>query len=188
MENEIRIFVALKIEPNAIVLNQLNEFKTTLKNDRIRWVNQDNFHLTLRFIGNTTREQLYNLVDSFEIIAKQFHPFQLNIEGAGYFQTKENPRALFLKIINSVLLSDLNKEIEKSVVNVGFHEELKPFRPHLTLGRIKQLDSRTRFYSIIEKLEDIKYQKVKVSEFILYRSILKPDGSIYKPIKKFILI
>lgn len=185
MRSEIRIFVALKIHPCEKVLNQLNDFKTIFQNDGIKWLHEDNFHLTLRFIGNTTREQLYCLVDRLELVAKNLKSFQLEIKGVGAFNRKGKPRVLFVKITESLALNELVAEVERSAVKAGFHAELKPFRAHLTLGRIKNLESRLHFNSVIEVLDDIKYQDSDVSKFILYQSILKPEGPIYKPIKTF---
>lgn len=185
MHTEIRTFVALKIHPEVEVLNQLNSFKLAFKNDSIKWTDEANFHLTLRFVGNTTREQLYKLVDGFEVLSEQFKPFQIELKGAGYFQRKGKPQVLFLKIPESEALRNLAAAIEKEVVAAGFYEELKPFRPHLTLGRIKHLESRVRFYSFVDELNETKYQDSLVSEFTLYQSILKPEGPVYKAIKTF---
>lgn len=185
MRNEIRTFVALRILPNELILNQLESFKAVFKDERISWVSDQNFHLTLRFIGDTTREQLYELVDRCEIIAEKFNSFEIEIKGAGYFKSKGKPRVLLLKISDSLDLRKLAKDVEKNVGDTGFHNELKSFRPHLTLGRIKYLDSGTKFCSILDELVELKYQKVKVSEFILYQSVLKPEGRTYNPIKIF---
>lgn len=185
MRTEIRTFIAIKIHPGEKVLNQLNDFKTIFKKDGIRWVHEDNFHLTLRFIGNTTREQLCFLVDNLKLVAGNLKSFQIETKGVGCFSSKGKPRVLFVKIMESEALTELVAEVEKNVVAAGFHAELKPFRPHLTLGRIKNLERRVHFHSVIEELDDIKYQDSYVSEFILYQSILKPEGPIYKPIKIF---
>lgn len=185
MQKQIRTFVALKIQAEKEILNQLEYFKQIFKNDKIKWVNTNDFHLTLRFIGNTTREELYNLVDQLKYIGESNHPFQLEIKGAGYFNAKDKPRVLFVNICDSEPLFSLVKDVEKAVVACGFHQELKPFCPHLTLGRIKHLESRTRFCSIVDDLRNVKYQNVKVAEFVLYQSILKTEGPIYKPIKVF---
>jgi 2'-5' RNA ligase len=185
MQKEIRTFVAIKIVVGEEIKNQLDDFKQIFKSDKIRWVDPDNFHLTLRFIGNTTREQLYSLVDGFEEVVKTIECFPLRIKGSGYFNSKGKPRVVFVKIDDSEPLIALVKAIEQVVVEYGFNEELKSFRPHLTLGRIKHLDSRTKFYSIVEELKDLSYQNVDVSEFVIYQSILKPEGPEYKPIKTF---
>lgn len=185
MQKEIRTFIALKVNVEEHVLHQLNYFKQVFKNDIIRWVNPDNFHLTLRFMGNTNRHQLDKLFDGLEIVAGNNKPFRFKINGAGYFGRKGKPQVLFVKIDKSAPLTHLAEEIEKTVVSCKFKEELKPFRPHLTLGRIKYLESRTRFCNIVEAIKEKEYQTVDVAEFILYESILRPDGPIYKPIKTF---
>lgn len=185
MQQEIRTFVAIKIQAEKETLNQLEDFKRLFKNDKIRWVSPENFHLTIRFIGNITREKLYELVDKLELIGEINRSFALKIKGAGYFKHSNKPRAVFLKICDSEELNVLVKQIERIVVECGFYEELKPFRPHLTLGRIKHLESRTKFYSVVDTLGDTNYQNVMVSEFVLYQSILKPSGPVYKPIKIF---
>lgn len=185
MQKEIRTFIALKIKPGKEILNQLENFKYIFKDDKIRWVSADNFHLTLRFIGNATRDQLYDLADKLERVGETNQAFQLEIKGVGYFNNKGKLRVLFVGINELEPVVNLVDSIEKVVVGCGFQEELKPFRPHLTLGRIKHLESRTRFCAIVDELKDVKYQNAEISEFIIYQSILKPEGPTYKPIKTF---
>lgn len=185
MKEHIRTFVAVKIEPEPQLLAQFRTFKRLFSDEQINWVPEDNFHLTLRFTGNTTREQLYQLVDQLEEVAIEQEKFSFTIAGAGYFKSKGNPRVLFLKINSEKPLAALADKVEKAAVNTGFHPELKPFRPHLTLGRIKKLNKRNRFISIVDELPEQEYQQVEVTEFILYQSILSADGPIYKVIQKF---
>lgn len=185
MQKEIRTFVAIKIQAEKELLNQLEQFKQIFKQDKINWVNADNFHLTIRFIGNTTREQLYKLVEKLDRVGEVNQSFQFELKGTGSFSKKGKPRVLFVKISDSESLAALVPSVEKAVVGCGFHEELKPFRPHLTLGRIKHLESRTRSFSIVDELKNVEYQNVQVTEFVLYQSILQPEGPIYKPINTF---
>ncbi len=185
MKDTIRTFIAIKINPDPVLIDQLSEFKRLFKDERINWVPEDNFHLTLRFIGDTSREQLYELVDRLEEVASNQNSFKFKIEGAGYFKSKGNPRVLFVKIVDEGALKNLAEKVEVEVVASGLHAELKEFRPHLTLGRIKFLDNRNRFYASVDELPQREYQTVEVSEFILYQSILRSKGPIYKPIRIF---
>ncbi|WP_346861394.1 RNA 2',3'-cyclic phosphodiesterase [uncultured Draconibacterium sp.] len=185
MQSQIRTFVAIKIHPDEKLLRQIRTFKHVFDGERINWVPEDQFHLTLRFIGNTTREQLYELVDRFEILMDEYKSFELQITGAGYFNSKGQPRVLFVKIADSVALQKLAASIESNVTAVGFQQELKAFRPHLTLGRIKHLKNKNRFILHLDDLEETEYQKVNVTSFILYQSILRAEGPIYKTIKIF---
>lgn len=187
MRDHIRTFVAIKIDPNQEVMNLLKRFKNLFPHDRINWVDTDNFHLTLRFIGNTTREQLYELVDRLENLLSEKPKFGITLKGCGYFKSKNQPRVLFIKLSESKELLQLAREIEKHVVACGFDEEKKAFRPHLTLGRIKSVENRNRFFSLIDELPTVEYQKTEVKEIILFQSILKQSGPEYRPIKTFTL-
>lgn len=187
MQDHIRTFVAIKIVPNQQVQELLQHFKNLFPNDRINWVDMRNFHLTLRFIGNTTREQLYELVDRLEFLFSDQSGFELILRGVGYFKSKNQPRVLFIKLNESDELRQLVQELEPQIVACGFNGEQKLFRPHLTLGRIKSVENRNRFFSILNEMPLVEYQKVEVEELILFQSILKQTGPEYKPIKKFAL-
>ena len=185
MKDVIRTFVALKIQPEQKLIDQLNEFKRLFRNERINWVPENNFHLTLRFIGDTTREQLCKLVDGLNALTPQFSSFEIKVEGTGYFSAKGKPRVLFLKVVYPEELQRLVSGVEQLVIETGFHPELKQFRPHLTLGRIKHLENSNRFFNVLDSLPQHEYQHQMVSEIILYQSTLRPEGPVYKSIQKF---
>jgi len=187
MKDKIRTFIAIKIKPEKKLIDLLLEFRRLFNDERINWVSEDNFHLTLRFLGETTHEQVHALHSSLEQISNQFKKFEFKISGTGTFGPKSNPRVLFVNIHFPEEMEKLVKEIEKAMVLVGFYEELKPFRPHLTLGRIKYLNDRTRFLRILDEISQVDYQTVQVSEFVLYQSILRPEGPVYKPLKTYLL-
>lgn len=188
MREHIRTFIAIKIAPNSEVLKLLQYFKSLFHNDRINWVDTNNLHLTLRFIGNTTRQQLYDLVDRLEQLFSDKSKFEIKLKGSGYFKSKNQPRVLFIKLNESEDLLKLVPEIEEQVVACGFNGEQKTFRPHLTLGRIKSVENRSRLYSLLDEMPTIEYQKVEVKEIILFQSILKQTGPEYRAIKTFPLI
>jgi 2'-5' RNA ligase len=72
--------------------------------------------------------------------------------------------------------------------DAGFKLEDRPYRPHLTLGRIKSLKDTNTLKTALEKYKDKPIQQVNVEEVILYESILKPTGPIYKPEGKYSLL
>nr|WP_321354996.1 RNA 2',3'-cyclic phosphodiesterase [uncultured Draconibacterium sp.] len=185
MRKHIRTFIAIKIAPNSEVLKLLQYFKSLFPNDRINWVDTNNLHLTLRFIGNTTREQLYDLVEQLEDLFSAKTKFEITLKGIGYFKNKNQPRVLFIKLNESEDLLKLVPEIEEQVVACGFDGEQKVFRPHFTLGRIKSVENRNRFFSIVDEMATHEYQKIEVRDIILFQSILKQTGPEYRPIKTF---
>ncbi|WP_347840031.1 RNA 2',3'-cyclic phosphodiesterase [uncultured Draconibacterium sp.] len=188
MRNKIRTFVAIKIEPNAQVLDLLQGLMQVFVKDRINWVNPAGLHLTLRFIGNTNREQLYKLVDRLETAVSLHNSFNIKVVGTACFRRKNKPGVVFAKIEAPHTLQLLQQSIEKEIVACGFYEEQKLFRPHITLGRVKSVRNNTQFCSIIEKMPDKIYQEIEVKELVLFQSILKPTGPEYRPVQIFSLL
>lgn len=187
MREHIRTFIAVKISPNNKILNVLEHFKTLFSTERINWVDTDSLHLTLRFLGNTKRLQLYELVDRLETLFSEKLKFEITLEGTGYFKSKNQPRVLFLKIHESGELLQLVSDIDKQVIACGFIDQQKTFHPHVTLGRIKWVENRTRFFSLLDEMPNTEYQKIEVEEITLFQSVLKQTGPVYRPIKTFSL-
>jgi 2'-5' RNA ligase len=90
------------------------------------------------------------------------------------------PRVLFANIKDGKELQLLASEIDKRLEKLGFELETRPFKPHLTLARIKFLKNKKAFYQAVEKYRETLFQAVPVNELIFYRSILKPEGPEYK--------
>lgn len=183
MEKSIRTFIALKIIPDKSFIQLYSRLKDNLKDENIKWVEQNNFHLTLRFLGITSATQVNEIKTALENTADKFESFSFNLKGLGYFISKGKPKVLFAKVEETKILKLLASEIENQIVRFGLKKESREFNPHLTLGRIKFLNEKHRFYLLIQKFSETEFQKVKISEIIFYQSILNSANPIYKPIK-----
>jgi 2'-5' RNA ligase len=82
------------------------------------------------------------------------------------------------------IVQQLAAEIDNRLAKLGFQTEKRPFKPHLTLARIKYLKNKKAFYEAVEKYRSTFIQTTEINEFVFYRSILKPHGPEYKPIAK----
>ena len=182
--DKIRIFVAIKIHPEKLLDDIISDFQRELESEKIKWVDSSNLHLTMRFIGESTRNQVEKLKSNLKVVENTISSFRFDIFGAGFFKNKGNPRVLFLKIKNKEKLELLNEVIEEAVQDAGFEKEERGFKPHLTIARIKFLEDKQTFYSLIEKYSEQDIQSVEVSEFILYQSILNQRGPKYIPLQK----
>jgi len=183
MEDTIRTFIAIKITPLKKLFDLICDFKKSMKGEEVRWVDTDNLHLTLRFLGETNKEQVGEIVKLLELIAKQFQPFQFELKGVGVFKMKIQPKVIFLSVGNGLILKELAEAIQEKVSIIGFRAEENVFNPHLTVGRIKYIQNKDAFYSLVNKFSDSVIQQIPVFEIIFYQSILSSDGPIYKPIK-----
>ena len=180
-----RVFIGLKVNPGDLLMRISGSLRALLGNEKITWVDPANIHLTLAFLGNTEEE----LIKAVSIMLKKtctgFGDFKFNLTGTGIFRNFNDPKVIWIGIEPDEKLLHLNNLIMTVLKDAGFRLEERPFRPHLTLGRIKFIKDVNALKSALEKYYDIPIQQVHVEEVILYESILKPTGPIYKPIGIF---
>jgi 2'-5' RNA ligase len=129
----MRTFIAIKITPERKLFDIFSTLKKSLDGEAINWVDINNLHLTLRFLGETTHEQTLEIVKFLENISLNYHPFLFSLKGVGFFKSKNQPRVLFLSVDNDVMLKQLSAEIEEGIVSLGFGREERAFNPHLTV-------------------------------------------------------
>lgn len=177
----MRIFIGIKINPNAVFLNVYNVLKDTLCDDGIKWVNSSNLHLTLRFLGEIDSGQLNLLKDALKRMDNE-KPIEFAIEGVGFFKNRKAPKVLFFKLKNTKQLHLIQNRVENIVIKCGFQYENRAYKPHLTLGRIKYLNKKNRFFNLLEKYKHTAIQKVECTELIIFQSVLQPTGPQYVPL------
>jgi 2'-5' RNA ligase len=185
MSDLLRTFIALKINPEPPLLLKLKELKNELAGEPVKWVDENNLHLTLKFLGDTTLHQVDDLKAILKKISARSNVFSFRLKGLAFFKNKGIPRVLFIGIEEGEALQQLAAEINLQLFALGFEKENRPFSPHLTLARLKFLKDKRNFYNAIDKYRDTDIQSIVIHEIILYQSILKPAGPIYKPLEIF---
>jgi 2'-5' RNA ligase len=180
-----RIFIAIKVDAGEALLKMLSEFKSRLNGENIKWVSADNIHITLAFLGNTEDEQIKTISKMLRTACEGFGEFDLTIKGSGVFKSFNDPRVIWTGIEPSQKLNQLNGLIIIGLKEAGIRMEDRPFKPHLTLARIKYLKPGNTLKEVIELFREAEIQKMPVNEVILYESVLLPSGPVYKPIGKF---
>jgi RNA 2',3'-cyclic 3'-phosphodiesterase len=178
-----RIFVAVKVDPDRILLDMISSLKSGLIKESIKWTNLDNIHITLVFLGDTEDKMIDPISTKLGNNCSASGKFRLTIRGLGLFRNLKDPRIIWTGIDPSSDLINLNKSIITGIKEAGIKVEERPFNPHLTLGRIKHLDDREVLDHFLEKYYNTEIQEVQVNEVILYESILKPTGPVYIPIR-----
>ncbi|OFY64212.1 MAG: 2'-5' RNA ligase [Bacteroidetes bacterium RBG_13_43_22] len=180
-----RIFVAIKIEPEGLLLKTISSLRSVLANERIVWVDPVNIHLTLAFLGDTEEERIKVADIAVRQQCSGFGEFSFNLKGTGVFKNFRDPRVIWTGIEECERLTSINDHIMKELKDTGFSLEDRPFKPHITLGRIKFIKDPRLLESSLERYRETHFQKVNVSEVILFESILKPAGPVYKPLGRY---
>jgi 2'-5' RNA ligase len=182
-----RIFIAIKIEPESGMLNMISTFKSLLIEDNIKWTNLENIHITLAFLGDTDDSLIWGIGRMLKEKCEKYGPFELIIKGSGIFKSLSDPRIIWIGLEPSEELKRLNGTVIDGLAGIGIKIEERPFKPHLTIGRIKYLKPGNDLKELIEKYREKEFQRMSVNDLILYESILLPTGPVYKILEKIIL-
>jgi len=181
----MRLFVAIKIEPDTAFLNLYRSLQTQLGLEKIKWVEPQNLHLTLKFIGKTPEDQLNLLHTNLQEVALRHSGFDLRLEKAGIFGSSYQPRVLWLGSNEQEELRALGEDVLNSLDAIGFQRDRQNFVPHLTVGRIKQLTDKKFFQTVMAQYRDAFFQEVKVNEFLLYESRLNKQEPVYRVLRTY---
>lgn len=182
-----RTFIAVKIKPKDKLLKTYTKLKNELDNEKIKWVNSDNFHLTLFFLGDTSEEKIEEVKNQLSNIADQYAVFSVKLKGIGVFKNLNKPRVLWVGINQYEMLQNLKTLIDKEMTVLGFHAETREFKPHLTLARMKWINDKQKLSQLLEEYKSEFFQQTEIKELIYFESVLRSTGPIYKPIEKYML-
>lgn len=140
-----------------------------------RWQDEDQLHLTLRFIGEVERPIANDLADGLTRI--QSPAFELRITGPGRFEQRSSG-ALWAGVEPREPVAALASKVERVCVTLGLEPERRAFHPHITIARWKGRRSREATH-FLERHRGLASEPFAVTEFILYESRLSRHGAHY---------
>ncbi len=144
----------------------------------IRWVDPAHTHLTLRFLGWTTRERLAVLERRLAVLAAETPALGSHVGGLGLFPPSGRARVLWIGITLPPAGEALQAACETAAVEAGFPPERRQYKPHLTLGRWRDPSARP-------KLPAVDLGPVALDRLVLFRSELRRGGAEYTPLSTF---
>jgi 2'-5' RNA ligase len=184
---KIRTFIAIALPP-AVTL-ELRKLISQLRplSKGVKWVNPESIHLTLKFLGNLSAEELLKVFTGMQNIFQISPPgFKLTAAELGAFPSLKRLRVLWVGVSGSGIeaLIRLQQLIENEMIEQGFAKEERKFSPHLTLARIKFADHLTE---LTQAFSSYNFPAVEfmVSDILIMRSDLRPEGAVYSIQKKF---
>ena len=148
----------------------------------VKWLNPANIHMTLRFLGDTPASRITDLSTMLNETGSHHSTVTTSINSLGAFPNLKRARLLWAGVQEDdsvIRLKQLAAEIERGVQQLGFEPESKAFRPHLTIGRVKQRGSIRELAPTIEQYQ-LAPIPLSLTELVLFQSTLTPRGPIYK--------
>ena len=179
----LRAFIAVEI-PHGIrdaVCKAITPLQKGL-GSVVCWVPMENMHLTLKFLGDVSPANVEMLSQMLHAEADLFQCFDLRLSGLSSFPNLKRPRVIFIGIQAPATLEALQRGIDSASRRLGYESEERGFSPHLTIGRVKQSVTATEQQAIRRALEETRIDLLgtaRVDSIHLYKSDLKPTGSIY---------
>ncbi len=194
--NSIRVFIALVLPPQAKeALTRTICALTQEISTGVRWVDPSGIHLTLKFLGNiqpALTEQVFEAMTRASQINDSGNKdsgsddsghFQLSLSQLGVFPNARRPRVLWAGIQGDLnVLAGLQVRVEEAAGRIGFAPELRPYRPHLTLGRVREGVPPTARLQIGKAVSEAKLEPSPpwlVDSLHLIRSDRRPEGATY---------
>jgi RNA 2',3'-cyclic 3'-phosphodiesterase len=146
-----------------------------------RWQDDEQLHLTLRFVGEVERPAADDLADALGRIRAA--PLELRIAGVGRFEQRSSG-ALWAGVEPKPPLAALAAKVERVCQSIGLEPERRAFHPHITLARWK--GRRTReVHDFLERRRSLSSAPFAVDEFILFESRLSRHGAHHEAIETY---
>lgn len=181
----IRSFIAIELP--AAVISLLDSVQQELKalGLKARWVRPQNIHLTLKFLGNIDRAAIEDIGRAMAGAAGDCAPFALTVGGVGFFPDIRRPRVVWIGLGGATaVLLNLQRNLAHRLAAVGFAKDKRPFKAHLTLGRIRQAVNPNILDQAIKDYSDLGNLKFSADRIILFKSDLRPSGAVYSHLRQ----
>ena len=188
-KDTMRLFVACEVPED--VKSTVGAVTTALRESSgtaVRWVNAESVHLTLKFLGEVEQKTLPSVKVAMQEAVVRHSPFSLEFSTIGMFGGREGLRIMWMGIAGDILrLEALARDMNLALEVVGFDRDRRPFRPHLTIGRVRDHISTRERAAIEVSVGKTKIPLVtwRTSQVSLISSTLTAKGAQYETVATF---
>jgi len=174
-EKRKRLFIGIAYQPGEPVKEVLTELRSRAEEPGagLRPVVEENLHITLKFLGMIPESDIAMICQVMQQTVSRHLPLTLQVRGFGCFK-----QALWLGIKDSEELQELAAAINQALAVVGVAREQKPFRPHLTVARLRP-NARLKVSELQTSYGDRDWGAIKVDSVHLFESETLPEGARY---------
>ena len=174
----MRIFIATLIPEDirTLLTNYIKSLKHNI--DGVKWEKAEKLHVTLKFLGDVDEASVEEISHLLGKLVHGYSPFNINISDFGGFPNLKNPKVLYVGLSHNSELSQFQNELENDLHSLGFENENRRFIPHISIARVKKGINIIETVPITPSIFDI-------TQIGLIKSELKPEGSVYTPVKLF---
>lgn len=187
----VRCFVAIDLsaETREAIAAAQTRLRAAAPRAEIGWIDPSKMHLTLKFLGEVDDGQREVITAALEAVARAHAPFEVTVGGAGTFPGPVRPRVLWVGLSGGLReIGLVATDVERACEALGFPPEARPFRGHVTLGRVRAPRGVRRVVRAMEALRGTTFGTWTAREIVFYRSHLGgSQGARYEALARFAL-
>jgi len=146
----------------------------------MRWTRPETVHLTLRFFGDTTVDDLEKVRASMLSVTLRARSFEVDLRGLGAFPDCRRPRVVWIGLHPAAPLQLLYQVCQEELGRHGIAAESRAFAAHLTIGRCRERDPELS--ALLARHAHRLIGRLPVTQLVLYESRLRPDGARHIPL------
>lgn len=179
---KIRTFIA--VELSDAVRRRAGDLIERLQASgvRVNWVAPENMHITLKFLGDQTDDEVATVCRAVLESVREQPPFEFECHGAGAFPNAKRPRTLWIGVRDGAeSLRQLQRCVEEELAVAGYAREGRAFHPHLTLGRVRSGGPGiNHLVELLEKASTFPAGSAMADEVVVFGSQLQRGGPRYE--------
>jgi len=183
----MRTFIAIELPEE--IKSSLGRLQEELKasNADVKWVEPNNIHLTLKFLGEIDDKKLDKVTKIIDGAAKENDKFKVYISSLGAFPKIDYPRVIWVSIdTGDKETKQIAKDLEEGMAKIGIPREDRPFSSHITIGRTRSSLNRENLVRDLKNKAELGGKKLEfyATKITLFKSTLTPKGPIYEALKE----
>lgn len=182
-----RTFIALPVKAGEDLMELRHEIKTALAHERISWVDPANFHITLRFLGDTSPGDVEKISVAMKGSGFIQNASSAPVTGVKSFGPAKKPRVIWAAFGQEQWFKELNAELNIFLKDLGLASQNQEFTPHLTLGRIRSLQDVSGYHAFMQGIKARACEAIYMDRIIYYRSIIGSNGPKYTRLSQILL-
>ncbi len=181
----MRCFIAINLEKKlrADICRATEPLRKTGAD--VKWIDQENLHITLKFLGKTTEERAYDLINVMGSKSLSHNAFEINLHGIGAFPDWRRPRVIWIGIVAPERLIRLHENVEEIAATLGYNRDKRAFLSHLTIGRVRSFNKIDSLMRAAGELKQKNFGNIRAGRISLMKSELKTGGAEYTTLSEF---
>lgn len=177
----IGVQVSSKLQADLKQVFQKLKISAQTHDYNIRWSPEENWHITLQFLGPTEDALITKINEAIDQVASTYSSFTVRASGVGGFPEERRARVIYAGVSRTQELLDLQSSIEAATAPLGFKPEDREYSPHITLGRLRSAGSIT---DLISPFVRKKFEDFQLTELTLFESQLRGNFTHYEPLHR----